>query len=96
MKRIVCLTATAIALALAAPAYAQTAAAPAARTSSPMMQQGHKEHHPELQHAMHALENAKVALEKGSHDFGGHRVKALEHVNAAIGEVKQAMESDQH
>ncbi len=80
MKKVLCLTAVALALTLGTPAIAQT-------TTMPM----HHEHHPEIHHAMHALENAKTDLEKAKHDFGGHRTKALEHVNAALDELKQAL-----
>ena len=86
MKKLICLTAAAIALTLAAPVYAQT-------TTMPM---GHHEHHPEIHHAMHALEHAKMDLEKAKHDYGGHRAKALELVNGALGELHQALEFEEH
>ena len=38
--------------------------------------------------AIRELREAKVALERASHDHGGHRVKALEATNAAIAEVE--------
>ena len=53
-----------------------------------------RERHPQMIKALHALENAKQHLEKGAHDFGGHRAKALEHVEAAIHEVHEALEFD--
>jgi hypothetical protein len=49
--------------------------------------------HPEIHHAMHALENAKSDLEHSAHDYQGHRVKALELVNEAISELQQALAS---
>jgi hypothetical protein len=55
-----------------------------------------KERHPEIRRAMRALENAKNDLEHASHDFGGHRQKALEHINAAVSELSQALAYDTH
>ena len=57
---------------------------------------GHKgrERHPELRGALTALRNAKNRLEHASHDFDGHRVKAIEHTNQAIREVEEAIASD--
>jgi len=53
-----------------------------------------QERHPEIRAAMRALQNAKRELEKGAHDFGGHRVKALEHVNQALAECREALTYD--
>lgn len=64
--------------------HAQTSAAPAG------------ERHPEIHRALHALENAKNDLGHAAHDFGGHRAKALEHVDAAISELRMALASDRH
>jgi len=52
------------------------------------------EQHPEMRHALHALENAKHDLEKAAHDFQGHRAKALELTNQAIEEVKAGLAAD--
>ncbi len=52
------------------------------------------EKHPELLAADQALHRALNHLEKAAHDFGGHRVKAMEHVRAALGEVSQAYAFD--
>jgi len=46
---------------------------------------------PEIHAAMKALQEAKHHLEGAQHDFGGHRVKALEHVNQALDELREAM-----
>jgi hypothetical protein len=48
--------------------------------------------HPEIHAAIRHLEQAKAALEKAAHDFGGHRVKALEAVNHALEECHAALE----
>jgi hypothetical protein len=52
------------------------------------------EKHPELLAADQALHRALNHLQKAAHDFGGHRVKAEEHVRAALGEVSQAYAFD--
>jgi hypothetical protein len=40
------------------------------------------------------LREAKKNLELAKHDFGGHRVSALKHVNEALEECREALESD--
>lgn len=63
------------------PAAAALAAAPApAVTPEPP--------HPEIHEALEAMRNAKHHLESAAHDFDGHRVKALEHLNQAIHEAE--------
>ena len=52
------------------------------------------EKHPELRMALRALERAKMALQRGAHDFSGHREKALDLTQKAIDEVKEALQSD--
>jgi hypothetical protein len=47
---------------------------------------------PEMQAALEHLRQAKENLEKGAHDKGGHRVRALELVNQAIAEVNAGIE----
>jgi hypothetical protein len=49
---------------------------------------------PMMAKALNNLEDAKRSLEGATADKGGHRVKAIELVNAAIGEVKAGMEFD--
>ena len=41
-----------------------------------------------LRAALEALRNAKRHLEEGAHDFHGHRVAALKHVDQAIAEAQ--------
>ncbi len=55
---------------------------------------GTPEKHPEIRAAIRALETAKQHLQQGAHDFGGHRTKALEHVNQALEECHRALEFD--
>jgi hypothetical protein len=52
------------------------------------------EDQPHMQAALKSLQQAKMQLEKATHDKGGHRVKALELINQAISEVKQGIAFD--
>ena len=54
------------------------------------------ERHPELRRALRALNNAETALKAGSHDFSGHREKALDLTQQAIKEVQAAIASDKN
>ena len=49
---------------------------------------------PRMQAALDKLESARANLEAATEDKGGHRVKALSHVNKAIDEVKKGIEYD--
>jgi hypothetical protein len=49
------------------------------------------EPHPEIRAALEALHSAKQDLEAAAHDFHGHRVAALKHVDEAIGEAEVCM-----
>lgn len=49
-------------------------------------------HHAMIEAAMHKLSAAKEDLEKAPHDFGGHRSKAVEAINIAMHELKEALE----
>jgi hypothetical protein len=42
--------------------------------------------------ALDDLRHAKMELEKAEHNFGGHRDKALEHVQRAIEETRKGVE----
>lgn len=90
------LTAMALAGATAAPALAQQ---PKPSPKIKRVQAGEKreekrEQHPEIDSAMNHLREAKQNLEHAAHDFGGHRVAALKHVNEALDECRQAMAYD--
>lgn len=50
------------------------------------------ERHPHLRAAMRDLRQAANQLGHADHDFGGHRVKALELVKQAEGELREAFE----
>jgi hypothetical protein len=49
------------------------------------------EPHPEIRDALEAMRNAKHHLESAAHDFDGHRVKAIEHLDQAIHEAEICM-----
>ncbi len=49
---------------------------------------------PHMVKSLALLEDAKKQLENATADKGGHRVKAIELVTAAIAEVKAGMEFD--
>jgi hypothetical protein len=44
--------------------------------------------HPEIHAALEAMRDAKRHLESAAHDFHGHRVKSLDHLNQAIREAE--------
>jgi hypothetical protein len=47
--------------------------------------------YPALAKAHDHLLEAKKVLEKGMEAFGGHRVKAIKHVDDALDEIKEAV-----
>ncbi|MBV9927638.1 MAG: hypothetical protein JOZ96_21650 [Acidobacteria bacterium] len=49
---------------------------------------------PHMEAALDKLRGARSNLEAATEDKGGHRVKALEHVNKAIDEVQKGIEYD--
>ena len=50
-------------------------------------------HQPHMMAALDALKTARAELEMAEHDKGGHRVKALEHVNKAIEQTRKGIEA---
>jgi hypothetical protein len=71
--------------AAAAPVPAVAAApAPAAAPAMPP--------HPEIGAALEAMRNAKHHLEDAAHDFHGHRVESIKHLDAAIHEAEICMQ----
>jgi hypothetical protein len=67
------------------PAVPAVAAAPAAATV------GVPERHPHIDEALESMRAAKHHLESAEHDFDGHRVKAIEHLDRAIREAEICM-----
>ena len=55
---------------------------------------GGSEAQPEMTAAIQHLREAQRNLEAASHDKGGHRVKALQHINQAIAEVDAGIQYD--
>jgi hypothetical protein len=74
---------------------AQTGGTPAP-TAPPAGKSAHprKEKHPEMMHALKALERAKGFLQNGAHDFGGHRAKAQQLTEQAIQEIHAGLAYD--
>lgn len=55
-----------------------------------------REAHPQIRAALRALENARDHLQRGAHDFGGHRARALQLADQAIQECQAALQYDRH
>jgi len=70
-----------------APPVAAVPAAPAAPAAAAAM----PERHPHIDEALEHMQAAKHELEIAAHDFKGHRVKSLEHLNQAIGEAEMCL-----
>ena len=73
-------------------------ATPAMMTASaPLPNQEKKEkneRHPHIRAAIHELEEAKKELQTAAHDFGGHRVEAIEAIDNALKQLRQALQYD--
>ena len=52
------------------------------------------EPHPEINAAIRALARAKAHLEHAAHDFGGHRVEAIQAIDNALVQLKLALQYD--
>jgi len=85
--------AAALAAMIAVPALAGPNPKPAQAPGPAPARQGGGEaaKHPRLHEAMRSLEVAKKHLEAAPKEFGGHRVKAIEHINQAMEEVRAAL-----
>jgi hypothetical protein len=67
-------------------------AAPGGQNSDPnTVAQQNMSVQPAMSQALQHLAEAKKSLEGGNSEHGGHRAKALEHVNQAIAETEQAV-----
>ena len=53
-----------------------------------------QEPHPQIMAAIRSLEAARLHLQRAAHDFGGHRVKAIRATDAALVQLKRALEFD--
>jgi uncharacterized membrane-anchored protein YhcB (DUF1043 family) len=54
------------------------------------------ERHPQIHDAQADLAKAKYHLEQAAHDYAGHRVAAIQHIDQAQAELKLALVSDTH
>jgi hypothetical protein len=52
------------------------------------------EPHPEIREALGSLRRAKEHMEHAAHDFGGHRVEAIEATNQAIKQLELCLKFD--
>jgi hypothetical protein len=80
------------ALVFTVPAVFAQQAAPPATPATPTVPH---EHHPAIRRAIFALKAAKADMEHADHDFGGHRVVALEECDKAIAQLQEALQYDQ-
>jgi len=80
----------------AAPNKANAPAAPAANALSavPATATPAAEPHPQIKEALAALRHAKEHMEHAAHDFGGHRVEAIEATNKAIEQLEICLKYD--
>jgi hypothetical protein len=62
-------------------------------TAAPAVPQP-RERHPEIRDAVRLLTQAQDRLSHAAHDFGGHRVKAMQHISEALEELHAAQASD--
>ena len=65
-------------------------------TAAPPQKEKHErnEQHPHIKAAIHELEEAKKELQTAAHDFGGHRVEAIEAIDNALKQLRQALQYD--
>jgi hypothetical protein len=89
MKKIGFLTLLILAIALATLAFTAAAAPKAAVLATPAaVAAPTPAPHPHIHAALEAMHNAHHELEDASHDFAGHRVEAIKHLDAAIHEAE--------
>jgi hypothetical protein len=93
MKRKITLIATLLTLTGAA-IYTNTTALAQSTPPPAAPQTPVHERHPAIRNAIRALEKAKVDLKNADHDFGGHREAALKECDAAIEQLKLALQYD--
>ena len=85
---------TFIAAAPAAPNKANPPATPAASALPATLAATPAERHPEIREALESLRRAKAHMEHAAHDFGGHRVEAIEATNQAIKQLELCLKFD--
>ena len=77
--------------AAAAGPKAPAAPVPAVAPAAPVAVAPVPERHPHIDEALESMRAAKHHLESAEHDFDGHRMKAIEHLNQAIHEAEICM-----
>lgn len=77
--------------ALAAATFGALAAGAALLTAGPAEA---FEHHPAIRRAIGALEAARADLQRANHDFGGHRVAAMDAIDRALEQLRLALQFD--
>lgn len=83
-----------IASAPAAPHKSNVPAAPAANAQPAATATPAAEPHPEIREALAALRRAKEHMDHAAHDFGGHRVEAIEATDKAIRQLALCLKFD--
>jgi hypothetical protein len=83
-----------IATAPAAPNKANVPAMPAASALPTAPAAAPAEKHPEIREALESLRRAKEHMEHAAHDFGGHRVEAIEATDRAIKQLELCLKYD--
>ena len=53
-----------------------------------------RERHPHIHAAIRELREARKELKEADHDFGGHRVEAIEEIDKAIKQLELALKFD--
>jgi len=81
---------------VAASAQQTPSPAPPAPQAPAKPQKGETDKRPRLEKALEELRSIKQHLEKAPHDFGGHRVKAIEAVSEAIKQIELAAKFDKN
>ncbi len=83
-----------IATAPAAPHKTNVPATPAANALPATPAATPAEPYPQIRQAIAALRRAKEHMERAAHDFGGHRVEAIEATNKAIEQLELCLKFD--
>lgn len=78
----------------AAPNKTSTPATPASNALPATPATTPAEPHPQIRQAIAALRRAKEHMEHAAHDFGGHRVEAIEATNKAIEQLEICLKYD--
>jgi hypothetical protein len=78
----------------ASPKAPAAAAVPAAAPQPAAAPAALPEPHPEIREALGAMRRAKEHMEHAAHDFGGHRVEAIQATDAAIRQLELCLKFD--